>query len=229
VAKILFVTGTDTGAGKTLVTASLLHHLRAQGIRALAMKPFCSGPRADVHLLQRIQGSEISDAEANPFHFAAPVAPLVGARIEGRRISVDQVVERITKLAKQCYWLLVEGAGGLLSPLGPDFSALDLICRLRCEVCVVAPNKLGVLNHVLLTVRALPRTVQRECRVVLTNISRKPDPSAQTNAAVLNELLAPVAVFPYLGPRASTVGSIRRNYSKTRPVLDLVVNARAIN
>ena len=155
-AKILFVTGTDTGVGKTLVTASLLHHLRASGTRALAIKPFCSGMRSDVRLLQSIQAGEISDQEANPYYFRLPVAPLIAARKLGKKITIDQVIDRIKTVEAKCDRLLVEGAGGLLSPLGWKFSAADLIARLRCDVCVVAANKLGVLNHVLLTVRALP-------------------------------------------------------------------------
>src|SRR2546426_834034 len=84
VAKILFVTGTDTGVGKTLVVASLLYHLRQRDVSALAMKPFCSGSRADVQLLQRIQDGAVTNEEANPFYFREPVAPLVAARKTGR-------------------------------------------------------------------------------------------------------------------------------------------------
>ena len=78
--KIIFITGTDTGVGKTLLTALLLHHLRQTGVHALAMKPFCSGGRADVRLLQSLQRGELSDAEMNPFYFAEPIAPFVAAK-----------------------------------------------------------------------------------------------------------------------------------------------------
>ena len=77
--KILFITGTDTGAGKTVLTALLLAHLRSQGVNALAMKPVCTGPRSDVRLLQSLQRGELSDDEMNPFWYQTPVAPIVAA------------------------------------------------------------------------------------------------------------------------------------------------------
>jgi dethiobiotin synthetase len=225
VAKILFVTGTDTGVGKTLVTASLLHHLRTGGTRALAIKPFCSGMQSDVRLLQSIQRAEISDQEANPFYFRLPLAPLIAARKVGRKISIDQVIERINRLEAKCDRLLVEGAGGLLSPLGWKFNAADLIARLRCDVCVVAANKLGVLNHVLLTVRALPSTKEGRIRVVLTQPHRVADLAAVSNLRFLQESLAPigVSILPYLGSRASSLAAIQRNHGKVKRILESVL------
>src|ERR1700722_15876817 len=116
-AKIIFVTGTDTGVGKTLLTALLLHHLRARGCRALAMKPFCSGGRADVRLLQSLQPGELSDAEMNPFYFKQPIAPLAASLGKRKKIPLNLVVEKIRAVARKCDVLLVEGSGGLLVPL----------------------------------------------------------------------------------------------------------------
>src|SRR5438477_7771150 len=82
--KIIFITGTDTGVGKTVLTACLLDHLLKSGVDAIAMKPFCSGNREDVELFQAIQEHRLSDAAINPFYFADPVAPLVAARKERR-------------------------------------------------------------------------------------------------------------------------------------------------
>src|SRR5467141_1062615 len=101
------------------------------------MKPFCSGSRDDVRLLQAIQCSEISDEEVNPFYFAEPVAPLVAARKTGKKIPLQRVVDAIMLIARRCDHLIVEGAGGLLAPLGPNYSAADLIEKLNCGVCVV--------------------------------------------------------------------------------------------
>ena len=117
-ARLVFVTGTDTGVGKTLVTALLLHHLRQRGCHALAMKPFCSGGTQDVDLLHRLQQGELSRREINPFYFAEPVAPLVAARRRRRRISAGDVLRRIRAVQRRCGCLLIEGAGGLMAPLG---------------------------------------------------------------------------------------------------------------
>src|SRR5205823_6159208 len=84
--RAIFITGTDTGVGKTVLTACLLHHLLQSGMDVLAMKPFCSGSRADVDLLQALQGSRLPDQEMNPFYFSDPVAPLVAARQARRKI-----------------------------------------------------------------------------------------------------------------------------------------------
>src|SRR3569623_609561 len=100
--KIIFITGTDTGVGKTIFTGLLVRHLREQGVHALAMKPFCSGGRADVKLLRAMQDAELTENEINPFYFPKPVAPLVDARRSKRLISLAKVVHEIKTLARQC-------------------------------------------------------------------------------------------------------------------------------
>src|SRR5579859_4085747 len=131
-AKIIFITGTDTGVGKTLLTALLLFHLRKKGVRALAMKPFCSGGRGDIHLLQSLQPGELSDDEANPFYFPQPLAPLVAAK-KNHQIRLSDVLARIQKITRKCERLLIEGSGGLLVPLGENFTVADLIAALDCH------------------------------------------------------------------------------------------------
>jgi len=225
VARILFVSGTDTGVGKTLVAASLLFHLRRQGGSALAMKPFCSGSRADAQLLQSIQRGAIRHQEANPFYFREPLAPLVAARKARKEITLRETLGRIQSIASRCERLIVEGAGGLFAPLGAGFNAADLIAALECDICVVAANKLGTINHTLLTVRALQSKRSRAVKVLLTEAKRRSDPSTRTNAAVISELLGPVPVIslPYLGPRAATVASIKRNQLKTEAVWEAIL------
>lgn len=210
--QILFVTGTDTGVGKTLLTASLLHHLRARGIAALAMKPFCSGGTADVDLLLAVQGPGLTRAEANPFYFPEPLAPLVAARRTRRRIRLAEVLAAIRRAAVRCDMLLVEGSGGLLAPPGEGFDARDILARLRCPVAVATRNRLGVINHSRLTALALRQAGVARPVFVLMDIAR-PDPSAATNPTALRELLAPAPVLrvPFLGPRASTARAVARS------------------
>src|SRR5260221_11161888 len=120
--RTVFITGTDTGVGKTLLTALLLQHLLDTGVEALAMKPFCSGGRADVELLQAIQNSRLPDDAVNPFYFAESVAPLVAARKLRCRISLAQVLQKIRAVESRCERLLIEGSGGLMAPLGERVS-----------------------------------------------------------------------------------------------------------
>lgn len=244
--RLIFITGTDTGVGKTLLTSLLLAHLRGCGIRTLALKPFCSGSRADARLLRSLIDHELTLDEINPFYFPEPLAPLVAARKHRRRISMRQVLSHVSRITyhasliaptlsrsnastlrrSHAPTLLLEGAGGLLAPLTQDCTALDIIRQLDCEVIVVAPNKLGTINHTLLTIRALqdgaasnaptlPRSHSpRSTRVVLMN-RPSPDASAGSNPSILSELLAPIPVhtFPFLGPAPCRLGAIRTHAS----------------
>jgi dethiobiotin synthetase len=232
--RILFVTGTDTGVGKTLLTGMLYQHLRNVGVRALALKPFCSGGRSDAQLLHRLQEGELTLDEINPFHFSEPLAPLLCARREGRVTRFEKLVDFVSAAAARCECLLVEGAGGLLSPLGEGFAAVELICALGCEVILVARNKLGTINHALLTVKVLEnargetvsqeRWAQRRLQVVLMDVA-SPDPSSASNPLFLRDLLPRLQVLriSYLGPGASEPAAINKNAKKFHKTLATIL------
>ena len=224
-AQIIFVTGTDTGVGKTLITALLLQHWRERGFDVLAMKPLCTGDRSDVELFQAIQGDRLELHEANPFFFHPPLTPMVAARLAKKTVRVSDVLKCIERVARCCEWLLVEGAGGLLSPLGEGFSAADLIAKLRCEVVVVASNKLGAINHTLLTVKALEPLRPRSIKVVFSQPQQR-DRSAASNASVVLELTRKIAVenVPFLGARRCTPAGIRRAKKKIKKVLARILD-----
>lgn len=227
--RIVFITGTDTGVGKTLLTTLLLVHLRSSGLRTHALKPFCSGGRGDAELLHALQDGELSLNEVNPYSFPEPVTPLVAARKHRRSIYLDEVLATIQTSSARCDCLLVEGAGGLLAPLGEGFCALDLIQRLRCEPLVVAVNRLGVINHTLLTTRTLASLGKRvpDPRVVLMN-HRKQDLSSKTNEKMLRELLDPLPLFSilFLGRNASKPQALSRHHRKVKKVLAMLVGKR---
>ena len=218
-ANIIFITGTSTGVGKTIATGVILHQLRRRQIHALAIKPFCTGARSDIYHLRRLQDDELTPDEMNPFWFRKPLAPLVAAR---RHPDLDEVHEYVCQIAVRCDALLVEGAGGLLVPLGPYgsgsltklpcYTFADVIERLDCSVVVVAPNKLGAINHSLLTLQALPSPAARRAALMLMD-SRRRDLAAQTNPAVLRRLITPrkVLLLPYLGTAPLSPGSLKKN------------------
>jgi len=218
--KIIFVAGTDTGVGKTIFTGLLVRHLREQGVHALAMKPFCSGGRADVRLLRAMQDAELTENEINPFYFPKPVAPLVDARRSKRLISLAKVVREIKTLATRCECLLVEGSGGLLVPLGEKYFVSDLIKRLNCEVIVVARNQLGTINHTLLTVNALKRFGVKNIAVALVGTSKK-DASVEKNGALLREFLGGIEVreVKFLGKNANEIGVLKKCVKKMKKTL----------
>jgi dethiobiotin synthetase len=227
-ARIIFITGTDTGVGKTLLAGLLLHHLRSEGHHALAMKPFCSGGTADVDFLVARQNGELAAEEVNPFYFEEPVAPLVSSRKRRKKIELDEVLRSIKQIAARCKILIIEGSGGLMVPLGEDYTVASLIKRLKCEVVVAARNRLGVINHTLLTVGALRQLGCRRLKVVLMGEEKK-DYSARSNTLVLSELMGrtplKVRVIPmrYLGRNPMTFKRVKDSHKKTKKMLAQVL------
>ncbi|HEV2435316.1 MAG TPA: dethiobiotin synthase [Verrucomicrobiae bacterium] len=196
----ILLTGTDTGVGKTVLTALLVRYLRERGVNAVALKPVCSGGRDDARLLHTASGGEPTLDEVNPWHFRAPVAPSLAARRERKRVRLADVLAQVRRMQKRFDVLLVEGAGGLLSPLGEDFNSRDLIESLSATPVVVCPNRLGAVNQVLLTLEALSRDARDKARVVLVSAPR-PDASGKTNAGLLAEHFDGKRIFrlPWLG------------------------------
>jgi dethiobiotin synthetase len=223
--RIIFITGTDTGVGKTLLTGLLLHHLLQSGCHALAMKPFCSGGMADVEFLHAVLEGELKTAEINPFYFSEPIAPLIAARLHHRKIQLSAVLSRIQKLSRKLRnsktpVLLIEGSGGLLVPLGEGYTVADLIANLGCEVVVSARNRLGTINHTLLTVQALQRIGIQRLKVVLMARNDR-DLASETNRKLLLEILAPIPVLEigFLGPNAMDFVALKKNAKKVKKTL----------
>lgn len=198
-AQILFITGTDTGVGKTVFTALSTVYLRQNGFRVAALKPLCSGGRDDARVLHAAAGKALSLDEVNPWFFRAPLAPVLAARKEKRQVRLREVVAHIRRIAKRFEVVVVEGAGGLLSPLGEGFDSRDLIKALNATPIIVCPNKLGAVNQVRLVLEALPPAAKRLARAVLVN-PKKPDAASRTNLELLKEFVEPtrLRVMPWV-------------------------------
>jgi len=187
----IFITGTDTGVGKTRVAAMLVRAFRAAGVDAVGFKPICCGGREDAELLTTASGGAVALNDVNPVWLRPPVAPYTAAMIEGRTVDVALVREKFAQLRAAHAVVIVEGAGGWLAPVARDFSMADLAAEFALPVLVVAANRLGVINHTLLTVAAI-RARGLHCAGVLLNQVQPPgnnDAAVITNAGVLWELL----------------------------------------
>jgi dethiobiotin synthetase len=208
---VFFITGTDTGVGKTVLTTLLVRYLRARQVDVAAFKPVCSGGRADAVALHAALGDALTLAEVNPWYFRTPIAPVLAARRERKSVKLAQVRAHIRARENKFEVIVVEGAGGLLSPLGEDFDSRDLICALRATPIIVAANKLGAVNHVLLTLAALPKNLRDKARVVLMSPA-KPDAATTSNAELLGEFMPAekILTLPWLGKRFSAERVIRR-------------------
>jgi dethiobiotin synthetase len=188
----LFVTATDTGVGKTEVACALIRGHRARGLDVAAMKPAQSGhdpaEASDAERLRAAAG-DLDPAElVCPYAFAAPLAPAVAARVEGRSVSLDRILEAARALAARHAALVVEGAGGLLTPLTERHTYADLAMALALPVLVVARAGLGTVNHVALTCEALRTRALTVHGIVLNRPSARGDPSEPYNAAEIERL-----------------------------------------
>ena len=195
-----FITGTDTGAGKTVLTALLARFLRERGASCVALKPVCSGGRDDARKLRAAMNGALTLDEINPWHFRAPLTPRLAARREKRAVQLSQVLAHVRAQQKKFCVVLIEGAGGLLSPLGEDFNSRDLIIGLRAAPIVVAQNKLGAVNHLLLTLEALPNNLRTETQIVLM-APPKLDAASGSNGKLLAQFFPVRKIFalPWLG------------------------------
>jgi dethiobiotin synthetase len=177
----LFVTGTDTGVGKTLVTAAVALTLRGRGLDVGVVKPVQTGDGDAANLKAWAELPEPLD-EIAPHSFAAPLAPLVAARLEGRKLELDSVAEQVRRLADRHEVTIVEGVGGLLVPVGPDWTIADLAGSLGIPLVIVARAGLGTVNHTLLTVGEARRRGLDVTGVVLNGLA---DESTATNVELI--------------------------------------------
>jgi dethiobiotin synthetase len=159
-ARAVFVTGTDTGVGKTHVAAALLRALAAQGARAVGMKPVAAGidaygTHADVVALRAAGNVDAPGDEVNPYCFAPAIAPHVAARLAARPIELEVIAARYRSLLARADTVVVEGAGGVLVPLGTRDDVLDIPARLALPVVLVVGVRLGCISHALLSALAI--------------------------------------------------------------------------
>ena len=155
-----FVTGTDTGVGKTLISCALLHAYAAQGKRVAGMKPVAAGCdeddlNDDVKQLRAASNILASLGQINPYSFLHPVAPHIAARNAGVRIDLGRILTSYRELASQSDVVIVEGVGGFRVPLNDAQDSADLAVLLGLPVILVVGMRLGCLNHALLTIRAI--------------------------------------------------------------------------
>lgn len=198
-----FITGTDTGVGKTLVSCALLHAFVAGGKRVVGFKPVASGCDNDYHnddAKRLLLASNVlaSYGQVNPYCFVHPVAPHISARDSGVRIEMARILTSFHELSAQSDEVIVEGAGGFLVPLNEKFDSADLARELGVPVILVVGMRLGCLNHALLTVRVIA-DYGLECAGWVANVLDAEMPALQQNIDALSERIAAplLGVVPY--------------------------------
>ena len=198
----LFITGTDTGVGKTVVAATLAYALKQHHIDFSYVKPVESGiinreyleKKSDAALVKRAGSLSQSLEEIVPFTFCEPLAPLLAARREGVSLSGKTLKECIKARIKPSKLTLVEGAGGLLAPLCPNYLIIDLIKDLQLPVLVVCRTSLGSINHTLLTLDRLRHAGLKALGIIANHINAISGTAEKTFTAQLSEF-NPITVF----------------------------------
>jgi dethiobiotin synthetase len=202
-----FLTGADTAVGKTYVAALLVRALRQAGFDTVGLKPICCGDRSDAETLCAAAQNELSLDDVNPVWFRFPAAPYAASMAESRLPDLDQIRERFARVRASRRSVIVEGVGGWLVPITRDYFIADLAAELGLPVVVVAANRLGVLNHTLLTVQAIKARGLECAGVILNNLSPESDMVASTNRPVLEHLLEiPILYEVGFGQTALSLG-----------------------
>ncbi len=202
----VFITATDTGVGKTLVTSALVRCLTQRGIDVGVMKPIETGvlrsatARSDGARLRRAAGNHDPMAEVCPYVFRLPAAPLSAARAEGTTVRIATIIRAFHALRQKYAFMAVEGVGGVYAPLTSSLNVVDLIYQLKLPAIVVGHSGLGGINHALLTLQALRQRkipilalVLNQRRPVRTKTARLQEQSTVT-------LLRQLSQVPVVGP-----------------------------
>jgi dethiobiotin synthetase len=184
-----FVTGTDTDCGKTFVTALLVTAARAVGLDAIGAKPVCCGPREDVEILAAASGNVETLEAINPVWLKTPAAPRACEMLGEAGPDYESAVEAMQGLASRHAGVLCEGAGGWLVPLRAGYTMADFAVELGWPVVLVARNKLGVLNHTLLTIESIRARGLVLAGVILNDVDGTEEAATRMNRAVLEEAL----------------------------------------
>jgi dethiobiotin synthetase len=215
----IFITATDTGVGKTLITSALVARLTQRGIDVGVMKPIETGvsrsikAQSDGARLRRAAGSHDPIAEVCPYVFRLPVAPLSAARAEKTTVRMATILRAFCALRKKHALVVVEGVGGLHVPITGTADVLNLVQRMRLPAIVVGPSGLGGINHALLTLHAL-----RQKKIPILALVLNQRQPAQTKTARVQEqstvsLLRRLAGVPVVGPIPYSP-SVNRNWNE---------------
>jgi dethiobiotin synthetase len=220
--KGIFITGTDTGVGKTFFACGLAALLKKSGYKVGVMKPAETGCRQDdgklvpqdAVALQEASGCDILLEQICPYQFREPLAPSVAAEREAVRIDIDRLVSVYNKISVEHDITIVEGAGGLLVPLLPSYTYADFARVTKLPLIVVAGNKLGMINHLLLTLEHASCKGLSVLGYVLNQIESQPSLAAETN----REALVSLTGVPCMGELPYMEDSHRQK----APPLDLI-------
>ena len=217
--KAVFITGTDTGVGKTAVTAALAALLWEKGLVTGVIKPFQTGTEldglSDAEFIYKILGRDCVLSEVSPCRLKVPLSPYRAAAIEGADIPLEDIIEHTRDYISRNDVTLVEGAGGLCVPVTESYMMADLAVDLGAPMVIVAPPGLGTLNHTALSLEYARQRGVRVLGVVINGFPEPADVASATNPAVLRDvfsanILGVLPHFPGLNVEGGSFSELRK-------------------
>jgi len=215
-AKGIFITGTDTGVGKTYVASGIAASLRAQGVNIGVMKPAETGCRirsgdlipSDAISLAKAAGAHDPLTLINPYRFRKPLAPSVASELEGKKIQPSRIMTAYRALVRRHDFMIIEGAGGIMVPLSGYYLNLDLAREIGLPVVVVARPGLGTINHTLLTIAAIKERGISIAGVVINYSDKRRQGTAEKTSPEEIEKISRVPVLGVVPYRAREFSGI---------------------
>jgi dethiobiotin synthetase len=184
----LFITGTDTDAGKTYVSSLIIKALREEGVDAVGYKPICCGGREDAYALQSASGGVVDLDEVNPCWMRSASAPYVAGMFENKELDIKNLLDGARTMAANHGLVLCEGVGGWKVPITKDYLVADFAKDLGWPVLLVVGNRLGALNHTALTIDSMRACGIEPVGMVFNNLSDELDTAEITNKGIAEKM-----------------------------------------
>jgi len=233
----LFITGTDTGVGKTLVASAIAHILSQAGHRVGVFKPIATGCHpekgrlvsTDAKCLAKFASTQFPLNIINPVTYATPAAPIICATLENHPVDYGRIEDAYLQICEVCDFVIVEGIGGIRVPLSPNVDVLEIADQFGLPIVVVARATLGTINHTLLTVDAIRINRLPFAGVVISGLNpNSADPSEKTAPATIARvgdinMIATIPFDPDSSVEAATLGHTTLDALSPVPWLTLAV------
>lgn len=228
---VIFICGTNTGVGKTVLTGLLTSFARMRGIDAVAIKPFCSGDTADIEFLQKCQGYRLQPEQINPWFFEKPLSPYAAIYKEKSRnrftmpLTLENAFGHIRDLSRKHEIVFVEGIGGIMVPIEKKFLFIDLIKKGKNPAILVTKNQLGVLNHVFMSLEIFKKN-KIFCTAIVFTEEEKADLSANSNVEIVTEFSRGISTFeiPFLKGDLSLESQEKNVQKKLKKILAQILD-----
>ncbi len=200
--KLIFITGIDTGVGKTYATGLIARGLLKRGFETITMKPIqtgCTAYSEDILTHRKLMGIEITEYDkqqiTSPYIFKYPASPHLAAKLEGKKIEIEPILSNVEALKKRFDYVLIEGAGGVMVPINDKLFIIDMIKLTNSEVILVSSPKLGSINHTILSVEALTSINIKIKSIIYNEFFKEDDLISENSYETIKNIYREIPIF----------------------------------